>query len=34
MANMAESMDMEVGGIADVGNVLINIEMFVKSDTM
>jgi len=30
---MVESTDMEVGWRADVGNVLIKIEMFVKSDT-
>jgi len=29
---MAENTDMEVGLRADVGNVLIKIEMFAKSD--
>jgi len=29
---MAESMDMEVGRRADVGYMLIKIEMFAKSD--
>jgi len=30
---MAESTDLEVGGRTDVGNVLIKIEMLVKSFT-
>jgi len=32
-ANMAESTDRKVGWRADVGNILIKIETFVKSDT-